>query len=280
MALSDIVKKPVSKPPMLTIVGAPGTGKSTLAGLFPKPIFIQTEDSETVFESWEEDVQPAFLPKVCRSNFTANPSNPRRTSDHIKQQLGMLLNEEHDYETLVIDSITSLNVLFEDEVKQMYNVDNVGDAAGGFNKGFDVVAGLHQDIKQYCDVIRAKKNMTIVFLAHTGIERMKQSPDTEEYSYFSLDMYKKSVPVYVNLVDGVFYLKKEEFIKDLEKNKKGQITKYGKVIQTGERILVTNGDGKIGYINAKSRYPLETEINVPQGVNPLLELIPYFKNKK
>lgn len=279
MSLADLVKKPASKPPMLTIVGAPGTGKSTLAGLFPKPIFIQTEDSETVFESWEEDVQPTFLPNIIRSNYTANPQQPRKTSDHIKSQLKMLLEEEHDYETLVIDSITSLNILFEDEVKKEYGVDNVGDAAGGFHKGYDVVSGMHQDIKQFCDAIRKKKGMTIIFLAHTGIERMKQSPDTDEYAFWTLDMYKKSVPVYVNLVDGVFYLKKEEFIKDLEKNKKGQITKYGKMIQTGERVLVTNGDGKVGFVNAKSRYSMDTEIRVPHGENPLLELIPFFSKK-
>lgn len=277
--LAELVKKPTVKPPMLTIVGSPGTGKSSLAGLFPNPIFIQTEDAETVFESWEDDVKPSFLPKIIRSNFT-NQTAPRRTSDHIKSQLRMILEDEHDFETLIIDSVTSLNTLFEDEVCKEYNVDNVGDAAGGFFKGFKVVSRMHADIKQFCEAIQKKRGMTIILLAHTGIERMKQSPDTDEYSFFTLDMYKDSVPVYTNLVDGVFYLKKEEFVSGVEKNKKnGQVTKYGKLIQTGDRILITNGDGKVGYINAKSRYPLETEIKIPQGENPLLELIPFFTKK-
>ena len=50
--------KAVIKPPILTIPGFPGAGKSTLAGLFPKPAFIQAEDSQTIFESVPGDKQP------------------------------------------------------------------------------------------------------------------------------------------------------------------------------------------------------------------------------
>lgn len=268
-------RKPVHKPPMLTIVGSAGTGKSTMAGLTPNSVFIQCENAETVFESWDADVQPDFMPKIRRSNYS-NPNNVVSAKAQILAQIRDLATEEHDFKNLNIDTVTSLNSLFEHEVCQMYNVDNVGDAAGGFFKGYKVVASMHAEVKNACDYLQTKRGMSVQFLAHTGTERMKNSPDCDEYSFYTLDMYKDSIPVYTNLVDGVYYLKKEGFVKDLEKTKKGQITKYGKMIQTGDRTLVTTGDGKIGYINAKSRYPLDAEIPVPHGENPLLTMIPYF----
>ena len=42
--------KPKPQPPVITIVGMPGGGKTTLGGLFPDPVFIQAENSETIFE--------------------------------------------------------------------------------------------------------------------------------------------------------------------------------------------------------------------------------------
>ena len=108
---------------------------------------------------------------------------------------------------------------------------------------------------------------------------MKNRPDAEEYSVYSLDMHKDSIPVYVNLVDAVLYLRQEEFVKGGATDKKGITTKLGKVVQTGDRILVTSGDGRIGYVNAKNRYDLDSEIPMPIGANPLLDLIPYFKSR-
>jgi hypothetical protein len=51
-------------------------------------------------------------------------------------------------------------------------------------------------------------------------------------------------------------------------------------MQTGQRVLVTSGDGRVGFVNAKNRYQLDAEIQVNEGENPLLDLIPYFVKRK
>lgn len=272
MDLSSLTK-PITKPPMLTIVGTPGVGKSTLGALFPSPVFIQAEDGSSVFDSWPEDQQPTVFPPLPR----ASKANKVSTLEALKDQLRALIQQEHSFKTLVVDSVTSLHALFEHEVADAYGVDNVADAAGGFHKGYLVVKEYHQEIKTACDYLRDKKGMTIVFLAHAGVEKIKNRPDADEYSVYSLDMNKQSVSVYVALVDGVYYLRQDEFVKGVQTDRKGQTTKLGKVVQTGERILVTSGDGRIGFVNAKSRYPMDAEVPVPHGENPLLQLIPYFK---
>ena len=50
--------KAVIKPPILTIVGLPEAAKLA-AGLFPKPAFIQAEDSK-LFSAQNEEKQPHF----------------------------------------------------------------------------------------------------------------------------------------------------------------------------------------------------------------------------
>jgi len=47
-------------------------------------------------------------------------------------------------------------------------------------------------------------------------------------------------------------------------------------MQTGERVLITSGDGLLGYVSAKSRYPTPSEIPLPIGTNPLLPYIAFY----
>jgi len=280
MDLSTL-KKPSTKAPMITIVGTPGVGKTTLAALFPKPVFISAEDGSSVFDTWDEDAKPVFFPQLPRAKADEKTKELTiSTKETVLSQLRALATQEHDFKTVVIDSVTSLQELFEHEVCEIYHVDNVADAAGGFHKGYLVVAEMHAAIKSACDYLRDKKGITVVFLAHAGIKKMKNRPDAEEYTVYSLEMHDKSVVHYVNLVDAVLYLRQDEFIKGQATDKKGNITKYGKIVQSGDRVLVTSGDGRVGYVNAKNRYDLEPEIPVGKGENPLLDLIPYFVNQR
>jgi hypothetical protein len=278
MDLSQLTK-PLSKPPMLTIVGTPGVGKSTLAALFPNSVFIQAEDGGAVFDTWADDAKPMLFPVLPRA-ILKDDKLTVSTKDVLVEQLRALATQEHDYKTLVIDSVTSLHTLFEHEVATSYGVDNVADAAGGFHKGYLVVKEMHSDIKDACDYLRNKKGMSIVFLAHAGIKKIKNRPDADEYTVYTLDMHEASIAAYTNLVDAVLYLRQDEFVKGVQTDKKGATTKFGKIVQSGDRILVTSGDGKIGYVNAKNRFDFEPEIAVAKGENPLIELIPYFNKGK
>ena len=274
MALSTIeVKKSA---PMITIIGSPGTGKTTLAATFPKTIFIQAEKATTIFESFDEDVMPMVYPVLPRSNYKRKPLISTKST--LLSQLRELATEDHDRQTVVIDSVTTLHARFEHELCEKYDVDNVAEASGGYAKCYVELAEWHSEIMNACGVLR-NKGMSIVFLAHTGIQRVKDSPELDEHCVYTMDMDKKSVPVYVNQVDMAVYLAKDSFVSGKESNKKGQVTKYGKLIQTGARKLITASDGKVGYVAAKTRYPMDVEIPIGLGENPLLELIPFFNKQ-
>lgn len=270
-------KKAAPQAPVITIVGFPGVGKSTLAAHFPSPIFVQAESATSVFETWDEDKQPMFFPDLPAPNKSRNV----RPSEVLISQLRELATEKHDRKTVVIDAVTTLNMLLEAEVIEFdaNGADNIGEAAGGFGKGYLAVASLHAKIRNACEYLR-KKGIAVVFLAHSGVAKIKNRPDVEAYSTWSLDMHEASRKIYVATSDAVLYLKSREFVMGSDKDKKGNIKSYGKMTNTGERVLIASSDGTIGYVDAKNRYAIPQELEVPPGSNPVLEYVPFFNGGK
>jgi len=281
MGILSRASKPKAKPPLITIVGTPGTGKTTLGALFPKAIILPTEDGTAVFENWDDDAQPDVLPRLPKAAKDDAGNMTRSTKDALIAIMDELMSEEHDYQTLVVDSVTTLDALFGHEIALRDNVGTVADASGGFHKGFAEVAKWHAEFIYKCEQLRAVKGMAVVFLAHTGIKKIRNRPDAAaDYSVFSLDMDAQALAPYVSQSDAVLYLKKEEFVVGSDQNRKGQTTKYGRVTQTGDRKLITTGDGQVGYINAKNRYGMPAEIDVPYGTNPITQFIKFYNEGK
>lgn len=266
-------KKAEPQAPVLTVVGFPGVGKSTLGATFPAPIFVQAENATSVFETWPESRQPTFLPELP----SANAKRDVKPSEVLIAQLRELATAEHSFRTVVIDAVTTLNMLFEQEVIEFDHngADNIGEAAGGFGKGYLAVAQLHAKVRNACEHLR-KRGMSVVFLAHSGVAKIKNRPDVEAYSTWSLDMHEASRRVYVNTSDAVLYLKSREFVMGTDKDKKGNVKSYGKMTTTGERVLITESEGTIGFVDAKNRYHIPQELDVIEGENPLLQYIPFF----
>jgi len=277
MSLKDELDDNAPQAPIITIVGFPGAGKTSLAGLFPNPIFIQAENAKTVFETSE--VKPAFLKQLTK----ADKQTGHRPSLEVMDKLRMLIQEKHDYKTVVIDSVTSLNDLYEEEVVVFDDsnkpCDSIGNAAGGFHKGYDVSMGMHSNLIRACEFLR-KKGMAVVFLSHTGVHKVKMSPEeTSEYSTYSLAMHERSKKLYVSRSDAVIYIKEERYLTGAESNRKGEQIKSARVTTSGDRYLITSSDGTTGYVDAKNRYNMPQEIKVLKGENPLIQYITFYKQQ-
>ena len=156
MSILNSIAKPDDRPIICTITGDAGLGKTSMAATFPKPIFIRAEDGLQA------------IPVATRPDAFPILSNV----DQLWEQLTALIKEDHDYKTLVIDSVTQLDTLFMN-----YIVDTdpkkprtIAQALGGYGAGFQALSSLHGRIRKAAGILNESKRMNIVFIAHAETE--------------------------------------------------------------------------------------------------------------
>lgn len=257
MGLLQHATKPKREPVILTIVGTAGSGKTSLAATFPNPIVIQTQ-GEQVPRDIPRKQMPDILPE------------PLETADNLWAVLNELMREEHQYKTLVIDSVTGLEQLFvADILASDGNARGINQALGGYGAGPAAVMALHARVRKAAEILRRERGMHTVFLAHADIARI-DPPDSDGFSQYTLRLPGKSMAPYVDNVDLVGFLKQDRIVKDAQAGSKSAPAKPGKAITTGERVLVT-------YMTpatvAKNRFGITDDIVVEKGVNPLAFLV-------
>lgn len=251
-ALASIAK-PQDRSVIVTICGDSGLGKTSLAATFPKPIVIRAEDGLQAIPSAQ---RPDAFPVL-------------QNADDLWDQIQALLKEDHDYETLVIDSVTALERMFIQHVIESdpKKPRTINQALGGYGAGLQAVAALHARVRKGCGLLNERKNMHIVFIAHADTETI-ELPDQDPYTRYSLRLGKKSVAPYVDDSDVVGFLKLETFTTGDGERKKA--------ISDGTRVLVT-------YATAanvsKNRYNITEDLEVPIGTNPLDQFIPALKGE-
>lgn len=259
MDLMATIAKPKDRPVMITICGDSGTGKTSLAATFPNPIFIRAEDG---LQSVPADKRPDAFPVLAAAKATD-------TVQMLWDQLIALLQQPHEYQTVVIDSVTALERLFIASVLESdHKAKSINQALGGYGAGPAAVASMHQRVRKAAGLLNERRGMHVVFVAHADVEMMRL-PDTDDYMRYSLRLPSKSMPPYVDDVDLVGFLKLTTYTKGDDGDRK-------KAISTGERELIC-------YATAanvsKNRFGITDAIEVPQGVNPLEELIPSLRRE-
>ena len=254
MSLLSTVTKPQDRAVIATITGDAGTGKTTLAATFPKPIFIRVEDG---LQSVPADVRPDAFPVITKV-------------EDLWEQLTALIKENHDYKTVVIDSVTQLETLFSEHVIEQdpKKPKSLAQANGGYGAGYGAVSALHGRVRKAAKILNESRGMNVVFIAHSDVTTI-ELPDQDPYSRYELRMHKKSVPHYVDNVDLVAYLKLETFTTGEGERKKA--------ISSGNRIAVCyTAAAQV----SKNRFGISEDIEVPHGKNPFVKYIPTLNEGK
>ena len=244
--------KPEARPPILTICGDAGTGKSSLAATFPNPIFIRVEDG--VSRIHEAVPMPDVFPIV-------------KTEDDIQAQLKWLLTEKHDYKTVVIDSVSALEAVFTEAIlAQDGRAKTLSTALGGYGAGYAALASRHRGIRKMCGILNDRRGMAVVFISHADLETMRL-PDTDDYARYSLRLNAKSLPAYVDDVDLVGFVRLVSALKGDDGDRK-------KVISNGDRELICYATAASV---SKNGYGITEPLDLEPGKNPLLA---YMKAKR
>lgn len=250
MSILSQAEKPKNRPTICTILGDAGLGKTTLASTFPKPVVIRIEDG---VHGVPENIRPDSLPLI-----TEVPQ--------LWEQLTALAKEQHDYKTVIIDSITQLDELF---IKHVVDEDpkkprSINQALGGYGAGMRAVSDLHQRVRRACQYLN-DKGMHIVFIAHSETVTI-EPPDGDAYTRYDLRLGKKSVAPYTDNVDLIGYLRLQTFTTG-DGDKK-------KAVSDGSRVLTCH---PVPACISKNRYGITENLPVKIGENPLTNYISTLK---
>ncbi len=228
-------------PPRICIFGGHGIGKSTIASQFPKPIFISTEDGLA-------SIDVVSFPRA-------------ETVDDVAQNIRTLIKEDHDFKTVVLDSVDWLvEPLITGDIESKHDAKELA-----YGKGQMMIAEAFRELLSGFDVLRKKRDMNVVLIAHSSIVRY-EDPRSEPY-----DRYQPKLPNRCNalLQEWVDVLAFAGFRIIVKKSDVGFNNSVTRGITTGERLLhmIENP----AYV-AKNRYNCPD--TVPMVYEKLIEYVP------
>lgn len=232
MAISlSSIQRNKAKPPRILVHGMPGIGKTTFACAAPSPIVMQTEDGLGVLDV------PAFpMPK---------------TYNEVMEALVALYSEEHDYQTLVIDSLDWLEPIVWQGACEANEWESI--ESPSYGKGYVEALIYWRRFFQAVTSLRDDKGMTIIMIAHSDIKRV-EDPSFPAYDRVDIKMHKRAAALAEEYCDviGLARMQVATVSED-----KGFNAKRTRATTTGARELLTVGQP--GFL-AKNRYNLPSKI--------------------
>lgn len=233
--LTQIQRGKASKPPRILIYGTEGIGKSTFGAEAPRPIFIQTEDG---------------LDEINCDRF------PLATSyEQVSAALQELRTAEHDYESVVIDSLDWLERLVWDSLCQEYGVSSIEKVDGGYARGYTHALKHWREIITHLNALRNQKGMVVVMIAHSKVERF-EDPEAASYDRYSPRLHKHAGALVSEWCDAVLFATRKirTHSEDAGFNRKRNIAH---AVGRDERILRCVGGPSCV---AKNRYGITDEL--------------------
>ena len=223
------------KPFRVVLYGTDGIGKSTWANCAPNPIFLDLEGGLDFIKT------------------KAIPLREKTLSDFL-ETLGSLIKQDHEFKTVVVDSIDWLEVKIFDDVVKNYekSIKSISDI--GYAKGYDIALTHWNTILRGFDLLRAK-GINIVLLAHAKMLKI-EDPMSESYDKWDLKLHKKANPLIREWADCVLFASYEQYLK---KTDTGFGSTKNTAIGTGERVIHTQ---ERPAFEAKCRFTMPEKISM------------------
>lgn len=236
-------KDDAGKPPIVILYGVDGVGKTSLAAEFPSPIYLPTEG-----EAPPNDISLMTF-------------DVPETLDGVLDNIGELLTQDHDYKTLIVDSLDGLEPLVwaatcrRLDATSDKTIDSI--EAPGYGKGY---VEADTEWREYLKAITAlrKSGVGVVQIAHPEIVRF-DSPVSDPYSRYGIKLHKRAAALTREAADIVGFLNYRVSIKEKEVG-------FKKTVAHGE----SGGDRQIhleeraGFV-AKNRYGMPAMLPYKKG---------------
>ncbi len=225
------------QPPRIVVYGTEGIGKSTMAAQAPGAIFIPTEDG---------------LGEIDCASFPV-----ARTLDDVVNAIDALVSEEHDFQTVVLDSLDWLERLIWDRLCREYGVSSIEKVDGGYARGYTHALTHWRGILTGLDVLRSNRGMCVICLAHAKVETFSD-PEVGSYDRFSPRLHKHANAVVTEWADAVLFATRKVITRTEDAGfNRTRTLAAGLGKDGGERVLRCVGSPSC---IAKNRYSLPAEL--------------------
>ena len=209
------------------IYGENGSGKSSLANQFPKPVFLNLE----------EGLNDIDCEKTDKLNSLSEYQN------------ALVELYQSGYETIVTDTVDWLEKHIFAAVAAKAGKATIDDI--GFGKGYQAVEAVWQSlINSYSSLWNQGRH--IVFTCHETIDKFA-NPDGDSYNFWRPSLHLKGSGCLSEWCDEVLFLKKKTIVV----NKDEGFSKSRGVAVDGGRVIVTS---KQATCEAKNRLGLPIEV--------------------
>jgi len=219
-------------PKRVLLYGPAGIGKTTFGAAAPAPIFIRTE---------------AAFGKVKASSFPV-----AQTLADVYNYLRALCMGEHDYLTMVIDTVSSLEPLLWKDVCDREKKKDI--EAFGYGKGYTYAEAEWRKLLTAIDAtLERQPQMGCILLGHSEVIRF-EAPDLEPYDTYSVALHKKARATVERWADTILCAQEKAYLVTEEE---GFGKKRVRAVGDGERVMYTQNRPAW---TAKNRHDLPLEL--------------------
>jgi hypothetical protein len=230
------------QPARILLHGVAGVGKTSLAAAFPNPVFALVEDGAGML-----DITGA----------------PIRSWEDMMAMIGSLYDEEHDFQTFVVDSLDWFEPLVWAEACRLNKWESI--ETPGYGKGYGAATDLWRQFADGVNALRSEKGMTIINIAHTDVKRF-DAPDSEPYDRYIIKLHKAASALMMEHSDAILFA---NYRVSTVKADVGFGVKKTRAVGSGERILHTVE--RPSHV-AKNRYSMKDIL--PLSYEALAEYLP------
>jgi hypothetical protein len=239
--LDQVTVRKRRRPIFGVLYGQPGIGKSTFGASLPKPIVIATERLDQI-----------SVPKLPVP----------RDFKQLYDQIDALDKEQHDYESIVFDTLDAAELLIWQRVCSEGKCKSIEEFGGGYGKGYvrarELWTGLLSKLSEMSE------RFNVLLTAHAHVKSFSDPSLSAPFDIWKMRIHDKSADVIRQMVDLIMFVNLETIIQ-----KESQKARKGKGIVSGDRVLWTQP--ATGF-EAKNRYDLESPLEfsweaLAEGVN-------------
>lgn len=234
ISLASLNRIDSPKPPRIVLYGPHGVGKNTFAASAPKPVLINLEDGHP------HDQPIDAFPKA-------------QSYAEVMEAFGALYTEQHDFETLIIDSLDWLEPLVWAEACRRNSWTDIEQP--GYGKGYLAALDVWREYLDAINGLRNDKGMAVIQTAHAQITRF-DSPETEPYDRYGIKLQKRASELVQEHADMVLFA---NFKVSTTKTDAGFNKKVTRGIGAGQRVVYT--EERPAFL-AKNRHRLPPELTL------------------